>query len=123
MAQRLAPSLRWPGAAALTTRSWRRVAATAEFDAWLIAWPRGGEIDLHDHGDSRGALSVLEGVLTEYVPAWAGGAYLEMDRLELRSGTTRRLGGGYVHSVTNESDRHALSLHVLQPHAHIDDVL
>ena len=39
------------------------VAQTPDFDAWLIAWPAGGTIDLHDHGDSRGALHVISGAL------------------------------------------------------------
>jgi len=115
IARRLAPSLHWPGAEALTRRSWRRVAWTAEFDAWLIAWPEGGEIDLHDHGDSRGVLSVIDGVLTEFVPQWDGTGCLGLQRLELWAGTTHRLGGGHVHSITNESERHALSLHVYSP--------
>jgi len=111
----LARSAGWPGAASLSERSWRRVALTPKFDAWLIVWPRGGEIDLHDHGDSRGALLVIEGVLTEFVPQWDGTGCLQLQRLELWEGTTHRLGGGHVHSVTNESDRHALSLHVYSP--------
>ena len=42
-------------------RTWRLVAQTPDFDAWLIAWPSGGKIDLHDHGNSTGALSVISG--------------------------------------------------------------
>ena len=92
----LAPDLHWPGAGALTERSWRRVAWTPEFDAWLIAWPLGGEIELHDHGASSGALSVLEGTLTESVPWEAEAGSISLRHTELPAGTTLRLRSGDV---------------------------
>ena len=66
-------------------------------------------------GSRAGALCVIEGVLSEFVPRRDSAGCLRLQRLELRAGTTHRLGGGHVHSVTNESDRHALSLHVYSP--------
>ena len=44
------------------------MARTPDFDAWLIAWPSGGKVDLHDHGNSTGAVSVISGALVEAVP-------------------------------------------------------
>ena len=35
--------------------------------AWLIHWPPGSSIDVHDHGDSIGALAVVAGALDEDV--------------------------------------------------------
>ena len=34
--------------------SWRLMARTPDFDAWLIAWPSGGKVELHDHGTFDG---------------------------------------------------------------------
>ena len=49
IASRLAPYLAWAEASEATERTWRLVARTPDFDAWLIAWPRGGRVELHDH--------------------------------------------------------------------------
>src|SRR6185437_3295713 len=115
IATRLAPALRWPGAPDVAERSWRRVALTPEFDAWVIAWPSGGRVDLHDHGSSCGALVVLEGTLVETTPWRHDTGQLSLERHELEQGTTRRLRRGDVHDVTNEASTIALSLHVYQP--------
>jgi len=48
VASHLAPSVRWPGALDMRRRSWRLMARTRDFDAWLIAWPKGGKVELHD---------------------------------------------------------------------------
>ena len=82
LARRLATALRWPGAAAVTEREWRLIAHTEAFDAWLIAWPPGGKVALHDHGLSGGALSIIAGTLVESLP-WRD------DTGDLRSGATR----------------------------------
>ncbi len=115
IAVRLAPALHWPGAATLAERSWRRVAWTSEFDAWLIAWPSGGEIELHDHGPSLGAISVLAGILTESVPWEEEAGRIGLRHTELPAGTTHRLRSGHVHAVTNRSSGYALSVHVYSP--------
>ena len=43
----------------------RSVLATDAYDAWLIYWPAGTSIGVHDHGDSVGALAVVAGALEE----------------------------------------------------------
>ena len=88
IATRLAPALRWPGAPEGDERSWRLVALTPEFDAWVIAWPSGGRVDLHDHGNSCGALVVLEGTLVETIPWRHDTGRLSLERHELERGTT-----------------------------------
>src|SRR5271170_4425278 len=115
VASRLAPAVHWPGALDSETRSWRLMARTADFDAWLIAWPKGGKVELHDHGTSTGAVSVISGVLVEAVPWRDDTGRLSLVRHELRAGATLGFGAGHVHDVTNESDGHALSLHVYSP--------
>ncbi len=52
----------WPGLEDPVTRTWRTVAATDRYEAFVIAWPAGGAIDLHDHGDSAGAVVVVVGL-------------------------------------------------------------
>jgi predicted metal-dependent enzyme (double-stranded beta helix superfamily) len=91
------------------------VAHTEAFDAWLIAWPPGGTVDLHDHGPSQGALSVLAGSLVESTPWRDDSGRLTLRRREVGVGATLGFRAGHVHDVTNESDTHALSLHVYAP--------
>ncbi len=115
IAGRLAPFLRWDGASELVERSWRLVARTPDFDAWLIAWPTGGRVELHDHGASRGALTVLSGTLVETVPHRDEWGRLDLLRCDLQSGVTLRFDHGHVHDVLNEGPETALSLHVYSP--------
>ncbi len=115
VASRLAPAVHWPGALDMEERTWRLVARTPDFDAWLIAWPSGGRVDLHDHGSSTGAVSVISGALVEAVPCRDDTGRLSLVHHELRAGATVGFGAGHVHDVTNESDGHALSLHVYSP--------
>jgi hypothetical protein len=115
VASRLAPAVRWPGALDTRRREWRLMARTPDFDAWLIAWPSGGKVELHDHGDSTGAVSVISGALVEAVPWRDDTGRLSLERHELRAGATLGFGAGHVHDVTNESAHHALSLHVYSP--------
>ena len=115
VASRLAPAVRWPGAPVTDRRAWRLMARTPDFDAWLIAWPSGGKVDLHDHGHSTGAVSVISGALVEAVPWRDDTGRLSLVRHELQAGATLGFGAGHVHDVTNESDQQALSLHVYSP--------
>ena len=115
VASRLAPAVHWPGRSTRSAANWRLMARTPDFDAWLIAWPSGGKVDLHDHGNSTGAVSVISGALVEAVPWRDDTGRLSLVRHELQAGATLGFGAGHVHDVTNESDEHALSLHVYSP--------
>jgi predicted metal-dependent enzyme (double-stranded beta helix superfamily) len=115
VAGRLAPAVRWPGAFDAQRRTWRLVARTPDFDAWLIAWPHGGKVELHDHGRAAGAVRVISGTLVEAVPWRDDTGRLTLVRRELRAGHTRSFPAGHIHDVTNEADGHALSLHVYSP--------
>jgi Cysteine dioxygenase type I len=115
VASRLAPAVHWPGALDTGSRSWRLMARTPDFDAWLIAWPKGGKVELHDHGASTGAVSVISGALVESVPRRDDTGRLSLVSHELQAGATLGFGAGHIHDVTNESDGPALSLHVYSP--------
>lgn len=96
-------------------RSWRLIALTDEFDAWLIAWPRQSAAELHDHGGSRGALHVVRGALVETIPWRDDEGRVTLARRGVHSGVTLAFGAGHVHDVRNEAAEHALSLHVYSP--------
>ncbi len=113
---RLAPAVHWPGALETQGRTWRLMARTPEFDAWLIAWPSGGNVEFHDHGNSTGAVkrhqrdpssSRSRGATTPGVsPSCAS---------SLHAGAAWVSGPGT--STTSSTNRtvHALSLHVYSP--------
>src|SRR3954453_14914011 len=53
--------VRVPGA----DRWWTRLYAATGLDVWLLTWLPGQFTDLHDHGDSAAAFSVVRGRLEE----------------------------------------------------------
>ena len=89
--------------------------ASDTFEAWVIAWPPGGAIELHDHGGSSGAVVVAAGELleTSIVTQPSGG-------VGLRTSHDRR---GAVHLLRRSPrPRHrqpdrapAISVHVYAP--------
>lgn len=91
-------------------RRYEQVLATAAYDAWVIYWPAGFELPLHDHGGSWGAFSVVGGELTE-ITLVAG----EMATNSMRSGATVQFGPDHVHAVANRTTRPATSVHVYSP--------
>jgi len=94
-------------------RCWLRVAATVEFDAWLISWGAGSAIDPHDHGSSAGALHVVRGYLLELAREPTTGA--AWSARELAAGDSIIVPRGRVHQVENPGPDPALSLHVYSP--------
>jgi predicted metal-dependent enzyme (double-stranded beta helix superfamily) len=91
-----------------------RIHADDRVDVWLISWTPEQGTQLHDHGDSAGAFTVVEGELTESV--WAGpraaGALSHLTRGE---GQTVVFGTRYVHDVTNRAVGTAVSVHAYSP--------
>jgi predicted metal-dependent enzyme (double-stranded beta helix superfamily) len=88
-----------------------------DFEAWLLGWPVGEGIELHDHGSSFGALVVVEGSLLEtYVEAsdWVRpGGRLRHRRLP--EGALVSFAPDHIHDVVNAGSRQALSIHVYAP--------
>ncbi len=91
-------------------RQFQLLIATDVYDAWLVHWPVGTGLDLHDHGGSAGAFAVVAGDLDEDV---------------VRDGTTETthvgpgasvvFGEGHVHAVMNRGGVGATSVHVYSP--------
>jgi hypothetical protein len=108
---RIASALDTLGQPPAGERRWVRLAHTRTFDAWLIAWGCDSEISAHDHGDSAGALTVLDGSLVE----------LTRDRTrnwvarELTPGTTIEVPSRRVHQVANAGVDVAVSVHAYSP--------
>lgn len=93
-----------------------RLAAVGGWEAWLITWPTGHGVDLHDHGGSTGAIAVVEGTLTEVVARTAPGLrHPSLTRRSLDTGTVRRVSGSRIHDVLNVGPAPATSIHVYAP--------
>jgi mannose-6-phosphate isomerase-like protein (cupin superfamily) len=93
-----------------TERRFHRVLATDAYEAWVICWPSGESLDMHDHGGSAGAFSIVSGRLDE--------ATIESGHKVVRTygaGDTTAFGASRVHAVANRGDAVATSVHVYSP--------
>ena len=92
-------------------RSYQLLVRSRCLEVWLIHWPCGGRLQLHDHGGASGAFRVISGELQE--------TYLDARcRLAQRQvGVGQGLGFGphYVHDVANTHEEGATSIHVYAP--------
>lgn len=95
-------------------RWYHRLATHDDHEVWLLTWLPGQGTDLHDHGGSAGAFTVVSGVLTERVAAEAGDR-VRLLRNTFGAGTGHRFGAHHIHQVTNAGDRPAVSVHVYGP--------
>ncbi len=93
-------------------RWYRRLTSDDATDVWLIGWATGQSTDLHDHGGSLGALTVVSGVLAER--CWAPHRGGIRDR-PLRAGRSQGFRLGHVHDVVNRSSLPAVSVHAYSP--------
>ncbi|CPR08975.1 cysteine dioxygenase type I superfamily protein [Mycobacterium bohemicum DSM 44277] len=84
-----------PEAGLPESRRWfTRIHGDDELDVWLISWTPGHPTELHDHGGSLGALTVLSGSLNEF--RWDGTA---LRRRRLEAGDQAGFPLGWVHDV------------------------
>lgn len=93
-----------------------RLTAGPDWEAYLITWPSGHGVEVHDHGDSAGAVAVVAGSLVELVARRSvrpGGERLARHRLG--AGTVRRVPRGRIHDVVNTGRFPATSIHVYGP--------
>jgi quercetin dioxygenase-like cupin family protein len=88
----------------------QRIYRDRRMDVWLISWLPIQSTELHDHGSSAGAFTVLSGRLHEAVVT--GGSAHEHER---RAGSTIGFGPRYVHDVRNSSASPAVSVHAYSP--------
>ncbi len=85
-----------------------------QVDIWLISWTKDQGTQLHDHGGSAGAFTVVSGKLSEAV--WSPGGLRENTR---RAGDTVAFGETYVHDVRNIDEQTAVSVHAYSPPLHL----
>jgi hypothetical protein len=93
-------------------RWYRQLRDDGVVDVWLIGWAGGQATELHDHGGSLGALTVVSGVLAEH--RWAphrGG----IRSRRLRAGRSQGFRLGHVHDVVNPGVQAAVSVHAYSP--------
>ncbi|RZQ64675.1 cysteine dioxygenase [Amycolatopsis suaedae] len=81
-------------------------------EIWLMGWLPGQQTDLHDHGHSTGAFTIVSGSLTETVTRRTASGRVITEVHPLSPGQSRVFGPGYVHQVRNEGPDPAVSVHV-----------
>jgi hypothetical protein len=98
-------------------RWFTRLHGDDELDVWLISWVPDRSTELHDHGGSLGALTVVSGALRE--TRWDGEA---LRRRRLRAGDQAAFPLGWVHDVVWTPERDlstpvnpTLSVHAYSP--------
>ncbi len=99
----------------VTERTWVLLALTDLFEAWAIGWPPGGTIELHDHGNSRGAVVVADGALVETTVRSTTRGVALIGTHHIGTGDRRRFGPRYVHDLRNDGTEQAISVHVYGP--------
>ena len=95
-----------------TSRWSQRLHADAYLDVWLIGWAPTQAAELHDHGGSLGALTVVRGELTEW--RWSGSGP-GLRRRALGAGQGAAFSLGHVHDVSNRGVDAAVSVHAYSP--------
>lgn len=93
-------------------RWWTRLDSDPSVDVWLLTWVRGHATDLHDHGSSSAAFTVVVGELEE-VRASAPAAPLT-SRVITR-GRNATIEPGVIHDVRAHGTQPAVSIHAYFP--------
>ena len=106
-------------------RWYTRLTVGDGWEAWLLTWLPGQGTDLHDHGGSSGAFTVLSGELQELTPAPTSTDPTRMSSRVLRAPqqleakrvgrSVRAFGSSHIHQVIGVGDTAAASLHVYGP--------
>ena len=98
----------------LAARVYELIELTDDVEVWVIHWPSGGHLQLHDHGGSTGAFWVVSGSLEEL--------YISSRRSASRAGRRRHpagggagFGGEYVHDVRSVGLAPTTSVHAYSP--------
>ncbi len=108
-------ALQWPGVSDPQERRWSLIASPEGLEAFVIAWPAGGFIELHDHGAASGAIVVAQGTLTEMSVRLDSEGRSAAATRTLHTGSHVAFGPGRVHDVVNRGPRPAVSVHVYAP--------
>jgi hypothetical protein len=98
----------WRALARFTSpeRWYHRLHRAEGYEVWLLTWLPGQGTEIHDHGGSAGAFTVVEGTLSE--ETFPGARRLPV-------GGLRSFGPRYAHRVSNRGTEPALSVHAYGP--------
>ncbi len=89
----------------------QRIYRDRRVDIWLISWLPEQGTQLHDHGGSAGAFTVLSGRLTEAVPGRWRGTRVRVRETTHGAGASVGFGRHYIHDVRNLGAEPAVSVH------------
>jgi quercetin dioxygenase-like cupin family protein len=92
------------------SRWWTQLHGDDTHDVWLLSWLQDQTTELHDHGGSTAAFTVVQGALEE-VRLEAGA----LSATDLRPGRTQWVAPGVVHDVRNVQALPAVSIHAYSP--------
>jgi predicted metal-dependent enzyme (double-stranded beta helix superfamily) len=93
----------------------QRLYRDGRVDVWLIGWSPSQATQLHDHGGSAGALTVISGRLSELIHRPGGAGRDRLSEVVRTAGDSVGFGPHYVHDVRNLSDVPAASVHAYSP--------
>ena len=108
-------ALPWSDMVGGPTRRWELIAASETFEAWVIGWPPGGTIELHDHGDAAAAVVVVDGELVETLVAQDGRGSVTTATRRMTAGMSWSMASRHVHDIVNDGPTPAVSVHVYAP--------
>jgi quercetin dioxygenase-like cupin family protein len=91
-------------------RFYARLHSDSRVDVWLLTWLHDQSTDLHDHGSSAAAFTVLGGELCEVRAATDG----RLSTYRRHPGETTWVAPGVVHDVRHSSGP-AISIHAYSP--------
>lgn len=92
-------------------RWWTRLYGDGQADVWLLSWLEDQNTELHDHGNSAAAFTVVRGELTETRPT-------REDTLVdsvIWANELRWMAPGVIHDVRNSRPEPAVSIHAYSP--------
>ncbi len=92
-------------------RDYRLVFENEHIDVWVLSWMPGQTTGFHDHDVSEVGIAIVQGAVRE-AHMTLGGA--PVDHV-LRAGDTQQGGYGYIHRVSHEAGRPAVSIHAYSP--------
>src|SRR5262245_34344414 len=89
-------------------RRWALGLESEAYEAWVIAWPAGTGLELHDHDGSAAAMYVVNGSLRERYVSPAGNLEVRW----LNAGEVIAMETDHEHEVINAGDDEVISVHV-----------
>ena len=114
LVRQVAAAREWPALVQFTPgRRWYgRLELTNSCEVWLLTWLPGQHTGFHDHGDARGAFSVVDGELVETL---AQPGSRRVRRRTAGQGSATEFGARHLHDVGNDSGTPAVSVHAYSP--------